>query len=116
MSCLYFAMSPSHEMPAAVDGKVDAVDRSIREQEQGGVKDVRHCRQPAGWRLRSMSLEYGSRLRAPVRAVADDPWMDGIDPHPLQLHDQRPDQPGKGSVHRRNHRRSRIGLVLRAAT
>src|SRR5438128_3389882 len=84
--------SPGHEMPAAVDGQVDAVDRSIREQEQGGVEDVRHCRQPTRWRLRSMSLEHGGRLRAPVRTVADDPWMDRIDPYRRQLHDQRPDQ------------------------
>src|SRR5256885_5152822 len=63
-----------------------------------------------------MSLEHRSRLRAPIWTVADDSWMDRIDPDRRQLHDQRPDQSRNGSVHRCDHRRSRIRLFLRAAT
>src|SRR5437870_12217303 len=63
-----------------------------------------------------MSLEHMSGLRAPVWTDANDSWMDGIDPDRRQLHDQRPDQPGNGSVYRCDHNRTRIRLVLRAAT
>src|SRR5207245_2618051 len=69
------APPPRHAMPAAVDGQVDAVDRSIREQEARGVKDVSRRRQPPGRPLRALSRAHGGRLRAPGGTVADPPWL-----------------------------------------
>jgi hypothetical protein len=52
---------------------------------------------------------------APLRAVADNPWVDRVDTSGRELSRERADQAVDAGVHRRDHRGARIGTVLRQA-